>query len=108
MFERLYERFNARDIDAALCALTRDVDWAKRLGATSRGTTTSGTTGHGNGPRSTGRSRPKDSQLNPLGRIDVTVRQRVKNFDGELLEDATVHHIYRLRRGQVEHMEIRR
>ena len=50
----------------------------------------------------------KGFSAQPDGRIDVTVRQRVKNLDGELLEDATVHHIYRLRRGQVAHMEIRR
>jgi len=38
----------------------------------------------------------------------VTVHQVVKNLEGDLLEDATVHHIYRLRDDQVEHMEIRR
>jgi hypothetical protein len=40
------------------------------------------------------------------GRIDVTVHQVVKNLEGELLGESTVHHIYRLRDGQVAHMEI--
>jgi hypothetical protein len=63
MLESLYERFNARDIDAVLERLT--------------------------------------------SRIDVTVHQVVKDLNGALLSDSTVHHVYRLRGDQIEHMEIR-
>jgi hypothetical protein len=43
----------------------------------------------------------------PDGRVDVTVHQIVRDRAGVLLSDATVHHVYRLERGQVVHMEIR-
>ena len=42
----------------------------------------------------------------PDGRIDVTVHQVVKDLDGALVSDSTVHHLYRLRHDQVAHMEI--
>ena len=109
MFERLYERFNARDIDAVLAHLTSDVDWPNgyeggyvqghdavrdywtRQWAAIDGTVT-----------------PQRFTTRRDGRIDVTVHQVVRNLDGELLEDATVHHTYRLLGGKVEHMEIHR
>jgi len=109
MFERLYERFNARDIDAVLVHLTEDVDWPNgweggyvhghdavrdywtRQWAAIDGTVT-----------------PQRLSTQPDGRIDVTVHQVVRNLDGELLEDTTVHHTYRLRDDKVEHMEIRK
>ena len=107
--EHLYERFNARDIDAVLAALTTDVDWPNgweggyvhghdevrdywtRQWAAIDGTVT-----------------PEAFSTQPDGRIDVTVHQVVKTLAGELLEDTTVHHIYRLRGDRVEHMEIRK
>jgi hypothetical protein len=42
----------------------------------------------------------------PDGRVDVTIRQVVRDRDGAPLSDATVHHVYRLERGQIMHMEI--
>ena len=84
MFERLYERFNARDIDAV-----RDY-WTRQWAAID-GTVT-----------------PQRFSTQPDGRIDVTVHQVVRNLEGELLEDTTVHHTYRLRDDKVEHMEIRK
>jgi hypothetical protein len=32
MFETLYERFNARDVDSVLASLTDDVDWPNGWG----------------------------------------------------------------------------
>lgn len=107
MREALYERFNARDIEAILPSLTQDVEWPNGW----------------EGGYVQGRDAVRAywarqwSEINPTvtpdgfvtlpdGRVDVTVRQVVKSLDGELLEEATVHHIYRVRDGQVEHMEI--
>jgi hypothetical protein len=42
------------------------------------------------------------------GRADVTVHQIVRDRDGALLSDATVHHVHRLERGQIMHLEISR
>jgi hypothetical protein len=109
MLEVLYERFNARDIEAILPSLTSDVDWPNgweggyvhgrdevrdywtRQWAEIDGTVT-----------------PQGFSTQPDGRIDVSVHQIVKNLDGQLLEDTIVHHIYRLRDDQVAHMEIQK
>jgi nuclear transport factor 2 (NTF2) superfamily protein len=108
MFQRLYDRFNTRDIDAVLAALTSDVDWPNgweggyvkghdevRAYWTRQWTEIDGTV------------TPQAFSTEPDGRIDVTVHQVVKDLDGNLLSDSTVHHVYRLREEKVEHMEIR-
>jgi hypothetical protein len=108
MFETLYERFNARDVDAVLASLTDDVDWPNGW---------EGGYVHGHDEvrdywtrqwaEIDGTVIPEAFSIQPDGRIDVTVHQVVKNLEGELLSDTTVHHIYRLRGDQIEHMEIR-
>jgi ketosteroid isomerase-like protein len=108
MIETLYERFNARDIDAVLAHLAPDVDWPN-------GWEGGYVHGHDEVRRYwtrqwgeiDGTVTPEGFAAQPDGRIDVTVHQVVKNLDGDLLQDATVHHVYRMRGGQVEHMEIR-
>jgi ketosteroid isomerase-like protein len=109
LLDHLYERFNARDVDAVLAYLTSDVEWPNgweggyvhghdevrdywtRQWAAIDGTVT-----------------PEGFSVEPDGRIDVTVHQVVRNLDGETLEDTIVHHVYRLRDGRIAHMEIRR
>jgi ketosteroid isomerase-like protein len=108
-FETLYERFNARDIEAVLARLTSDVDWPNGW---------EGGYVHGHDEvraywtrqwsEIDGTVIPEDFSTEADGRIDVTVHQVVKNLEGELLEDTTVHHVYRLRGDQIEHMEIRK
>jgi ketosteroid isomerase-like protein len=108
MFDSLYERFNARDIDAVLAFLTRDVSWPNAW---------EGGYVHGHDEVRDYWTRqwaeidptvtPEVVSTRPDGRIDVTVHQVVKNLNGELLADTRVHHVYRLRDNRVEHMEIR-
>jgi ketosteroid isomerase-like protein len=107
MFEALYERFNARDVDAVLAVLTDDVDWPNGW---------EGGYVHGHDEvrdywarqwaEIDGKVTPQGFSVLPDGRIDVTVHQVVRNLAGDVLSDATVHHIYRLRDDRVEHMEI--
>jgi len=109
MVETLYERFNARDIDAVLAFLTSDVDWPNGWEG-----------GYVHGHDETrdywtrqwadidGTVTPHEFSTEPDGRIDVTVHQVVKNLDGALLEDCIVHHVYRLHDDQIEHMEVLR
>jgi hypothetical protein len=109
MFERLYDRFNARDIDAVLAHLTDDVDWPNGW---------EGGYVHGHDEvraywtrqwaEIDGTVVPEAFSTQDDGRIDVTVHQVIKDLGGNLLQDATVHHVYRLRGDRVEHMEIRR
>jgi ketosteroid isomerase-like protein len=108
MFNALYERFNARDIDGVLASFTADVEWPNGW---------EGGYVHGHDQvrdywtrqwaEIDGTVVPEAFSLTPDGRIDVTVHQVVKNLSGELMSDTTVHHVYRLRADQVEHMEIR-
>jgi len=109
MFLTLYARFNARDIDAVLAFLASDVDWPNGW---------QGGYVHGHQEirdywtrqwaEIDGTITPEAFSVLADGRIDVTVHQIVKNLNGELLEDTTVHHLYRVRGGLVEHMEIRK
>jgi nuclear transport factor 2 (NTF2) superfamily protein len=108
MLETLYERFNARDIDAVLGQLTTDVDWPNGWeGGYVRGHDEVRDYWTRQWAEIDGTVTPTGFSTQPDGRIDVTVHQVVRNRDGELLSDSTVHHIYRLRHDQVEHMEIR-
>jgi ketosteroid isomerase-like protein len=107
VLKALYERFNARDVDAILPSLAVDVEWPNGW---------EGGYVHGRDEVRdywTRQWREIDSTVTPEhfatrtdGRIDVTVHQVVRNLEGEVLGDSTVHHIYRLRDGQIEHMEI--
>jgi ketosteroid isomerase-like protein len=109
LFERLYDRFNARDIDAVLAHLTTDVDWPNGW---------EGGYVHGHDEVRAywtrqweaidGTVAPQAFATEPDGRIDVTVHQVVKTLEGEVVEDTTVHHVYRLRDEQVVQMEIRK
>ena len=106
MFERLYERFNARDIDAVLVHLTQDVDWPNGW----------------EGGRIQGRDAVRDywtrqfesiqSNVEPLefteagDRVAVTVRQVIRDLDGNVLSEGRTSHVYTLRDGLVTRMDI--
>lgn len=104
----VYQAFNARDIDAALAALHPQVDWPNGM----------------EGGRLRGRDRVRaywarqwsliDPRVVPLrfeqdgaGRIMVDVHQIVRDLAGNTLSDRIVQHVYTIRDGLVEHMEIR-
>jgi ketosteroid isomerase-like protein len=107
LLEVLYERFNARDVDAILPSLAPDVEWPNGW---------EGGYVHGRDAVRdywTRQWRAIDSTVTPVdfaarpdGRVAVIVHPVVKSLAGEVLDDATVHHIYRVRAGRVEHMEI--
>jgi ketosteroid isomerase-like protein len=109
LLERLYERFNARDVDAVLTHLTSDVDWPNGWeGGYVRGHDEVRDYWARQWAAIDATVTPEGFATEPDGRIDVTVHQVVRNLDGEVVEDAIVHHVYRLRDGRVAHMEIRR
>jgi hypothetical protein len=107
MLESVYRDFNARNINAILRRMADDVDWPNGW---------EGGYVHGHDAVRVYWSRQwaqVDPTVTPVGftslpdgRIDVTVHQVVQDRDGALLSDATVHHVYRLERGQIMHMEI--
>jgi ketosteroid isomerase-like protein len=109
LLEALYERFNARDLDAILRSLAPNVEWPNGWeGGYVRGhdAVRDYWTRQWRAIDST--VTPKGFVTRPDGRVDVTVHQVVKSLAGELLDEATVHHIYQVRAGQIEHMEIAR
>ena len=107
LLRRAYEAFNARDVDAALALMHSDVDWPIGL----------------EGGRVLGRAAVREywtrqfevivSRVEPEGfttdaegRVVVDVHQVVRDTAGELLSDGRVEHVYTIRDGLVERMEI--
>jgi hypothetical protein len=104
--QRVYEAFNARDVDAALALLHEDVDWPNGW----------------QGGRLQGREavrdywtrqwREIDSKVEPVDhtvagdRVAVTVHQVVKDLDGNVMSEGRTSHVYTLRDGLVARMDI--
>lgn len=111
---RLYERFNARDIDAVLSALTDDVVWANGMDG-----------GHVRGREAvreywTRQWAVVSPHVEPVGfhraadgMIVAEVRQSVRDLEGKPLQrqahgltDKTVGHVFRFREGRVARFDI--
>ena len=107
MITEAYRDFNARRIDAVLARLRPDVLWSNGL---------KGEYVHGHaGVRAywTRQWATLDPYVEPLkierdasGRYVVEVHQVVRDLAGKLLSDAMVRHIYQIRDGLVERMDI--
>jgi len=104
--KRVYEAFNARDLETALSLMHDDVDWPNGW----------------EGGRLQGREAVReywtrqfasiDSHVTPEAftesgdRVAVTVHQVVKDLEGTVQSDGTVSHVYTLRDGLVTRMDI--
>ncbi|CAN5416956.1 nuclear transport factor 2 family protein [soil metagenome] len=112
--ERLYERFNARDIDGVLVALTDDVAWANGMEG-----------GHVHGHEAvrdywtrqwtmvSPHVEPVSFHRTAEGAILAEVLQTVRDLDGHALQgqthglkDKTVGHLFNLREGKVARFDI--
>ena len=104
---RLYEAFNARDIDAALAGMTPDVDWPN-------GWEGGYVKGHDEiRAYWTRQWEAVDSRVEPLsfseranGDAEVRVHQTGRDAAGSVLFDQQVLHVYAYRGDLVEHMTI--
>ena len=106
--KRLYDRFNARDMEAVLADLAPDVVWANGM---------EGGHVHGrDGVRSywTHQWAMIDPHVEPTafsegseGETVVEVHQVVHDLDGNLLMDQMVGHIFRIEDGLVHRFDIR-
>lgn len=111
----MYERFNARDIDGVLGALTDDVAWANGMEG-----------GHVHGREGvreywtrqwaivSPQVEPVSFDRAPDGSIVVEVRQSVRDLQGRPLQDQThglkdktVGHVFYLQNGKVTRFDIR-
>ena len=108
VLRRVYEKFNARDIDAILAVLHPDVDWPNGW----------------EGGRVRGHAAVRDywtrqwAAINPsvepvgfetdeAGRTVVQVHQVVRDLEGNVVVDGTVEHVYVIEDGLVTRMDIR-
>jgi ketosteroid isomerase-like protein len=108
LLEHLYERFNARDLEAVLAVLHKDVVWANGM---------EGGYVHGHDGvraywiRQWGLI---DPHVQPVGfagdtqdEIVVTVHQTVHDLTGVLLSDRNVGHVFRIESGLIRRFDIR-
>ncbi|HEY7062264.1 MAG TPA: nuclear transport factor 2 family protein [Chloroflexota bacterium] len=108
LLRRTYAAFNARHVDAVLAAVQPDVDWPNALeGTRLRGHDAVREYWQRQFEMIDPRVEPQRFTLEPDGRVAVAVHQIVRDRAGNVLADSTVEHVYRLRDGLVEHMEIR-
>lgn len=102
-----YAAFNGRDIDTALTTMRLDVRWPKAFEGDF-------VTGHDEireyWTRQWSEINPKVDPVNitelPDGRLNVEVHQVVKDLSGTVLFDGTVKHIYTIKEGLIQAMEI--
>jgi len=107
LLRRLYDRFNARDIEGVLSALHNDVLWAN-------GWEGGHVAGHA-GVRDywirqwqsiDPRVEPIGFSTGPDGEVVVEVRQVVRDPAGKLLADRVVEHVFRVEGGQIRRFDI--
>ena len=108
LITEIYAAFNARDIDAVFARMRDDVDWPNGM----------------EGGRVQGKDSVReywtrqwgmiDPRVDPVhieddgdGNIVVDVHQMVRDLSGKTLVDKTIQHVYSIRDGLVERMEIR-
>jgi hypothetical protein len=108
LLEQVYQRFNARDIEAVLAALHPDVTWANGMEG-----------GHLHGREAvrsywTRQWATIDPRVEPTGfstgadgAIVVEVHQTVRDLSGALLVDQMVGHIFRIENGLITRFDIR-
>ena len=107
LLEQAYQGFNARDAEAVLALMQPDVQWPKGyVGGYEHGQAAVRAYWADQWVTINPHVEPTGYELLPDGRVAVTVHQVVHELDGTLLMDTTLRHIYRLRDGLIEHMEI--
>jgi hypothetical protein len=108
LLERLYERFNARDMEAVLATLHANVIWANGMEG-------GHVVGH-DGVRNywtrqwamiDPRVEPASFSASVEGAIVVEVHQIVRDLKGKLLSDKMVGHIFRIEDGLIRRFDIR-
>jgi nuclear transport factor 2 (NTF2) superfamily protein len=108
LLKRIYDRFNARDMETVLATLHEDVIWANGM---------EGGHVHGReGVRSywtrqwamvDPRVEPVAFAESPNAEVIVEVHQTVRDLKGNLLADKMVGHIFRVEDGLVRRFDIR-
>ena len=108
LVKRVYDRFNARDMEAVLAAMHEDVIWANGMEG-----------GHVHGPEEvrsywTRQWATIDPHVEPVtiargseGEVIVEVHQVVRDLSGNLLADKMGGHVFRIESGLIKRFDIR-
>lgn len=108
LLKQAYSAFNARDLDGALATMRTDVVWPNGM----EGGTVQGHEGvRAYWTRQWGtinpHVEPKTFTPDASGRILVGVHQVVRELSGKVLLDRMVEHVYTLKDGLIQTMDIR-
>ena len=107
LLRQLYKEFNARDIDAVLTALAKDVVWANGVEG-----------GHVHGHQAVreywtrqwesidAKVEPGEIEQREDGSLAVEVHQVVHDPEGNLLLDETVRHVFRIEDDMITRFDI--
>ena len=108
LLKRVYDRFNARDMESVLAAMHEDVVWANGMEG-----------GHVHGREEVRRYWTRQwTMIDPHvelvafapgseGEVVVEVRQVVRDLQGNLVADKMVGHIFRIENGLIKRFDIR-
>ncbi len=107
ILRRAYEAFNARDVEAVIVLMHPEVDWPNGMeGGRVRGHAAVRDYWQRQFGTIDSRVEPRGFSTDPTGRVVVDVHQVVRDPDGDLLSEAAVQHVYSIRDGLIEQMEI--
>jgi hypothetical protein len=107
LISHVYAAFNNRDVDAIFAVMSEDVSWPK----VSEGGRVIGKQGiRDYWTRQWAEFDPRVESIEVVarknGKIEVRVRQLVRNLDGDVLSDTEVRHVYTLADGLIQRMDI--
>ena len=107
LLRKTYEAFNARDIDTVLAVLHPAVDWENGMeGGRIQGRDAVRAYWERQFGMIDGRVEPEAFEELPDGRMSVTVHQRVRDLEGNLLSEGQVRHVYQLSDDLITRMDI--
>jgi len=108
LLKRVYDRFNARDIESVLAAMHEDVMWANGMEG-----------GHVHGVDGVRKYwihqwamidpyvEPSEFSVSSEGEVVIEVHQVVRDLNGNLLTDKMVGHMFRIENGLIKLFDIR-
>ena len=108
LLQRAYSAFNRREIETVLALMHADVDWPNGMeGGRVLGTEAVRKYWRRQFEVVDSQVEPKNFATEADGRIAVHVHQVVHDKAGKLLADQMVQHVYEIRDGLIQSMEIR-
>ncbi len=107
ILRRAYDAFNARDVEAVIVLMHPEVDWPNGMdGGRVRGHSAVRDYWQRQFGMIDSRVEPRGFDTDCLGRVVVDVHQVVRDTAGNLLSEGAVQHVYSIRDGLIEQMEI--